>query len=419
MQSTLNTQYAEFLKNLSIPKFNEMQETVIEKTAVVNKLTPGQQGVQALIVAPSRELSLQIEQVFRAMKTSYKVTCCYGGHSSRIEENSLSEAPAVVIGTPGRLADHIERKTIDASTVKIVVLDEFDKSLQMGYQDQLTVVFKALNKKQQHLLTSATRLNLLPDFLPFTKPDTIDCLKDEVDSKLELRLVKTQSTDKAETLMRLVAGFNQEVCLVFCNHREAVERISTVFKQNNFEHGILHGAMEQIDREKNLIKFRGGAHNVLIATDLASRGLDIPEIRHVVHYQLPPQQEAFTHRNGRTARMHAEGEAYLVLAEDEELPHYIDKSIEEVKVPRKLQLPPPPHFACLYIGAGKKDKISKGDIVGLLTKKGGLKSDEVGLVTTLDHSSYVSVKRTLVNKVLTNIKNEKLKKAKVKIEIAN
>ncbi|HZX75053.1 MAG TPA: DEAD/DEAH box helicase [Cyclobacteriaceae bacterium] len=441
MQSTLNTQYAEFLKNLSIPKFNEMQETVIEKTAsvnnlmllaptgsgktlafliaVVNKLTPGQQGVQALIVAPSRELSLQIEQVLRAMKTSYKVTCCYGGHSSRIEENSLSEAPAVVIGTPGRLADHIERKTIDASTVKIVVLDEFDKSLQMGYQDQLTVVFKALNKKQQHLLTSATRLNLLPDFLPFTKPETIDFLKDEVDSKLELRLVKTQSTDKAETLMRLVAGFNQEVCLVFCNHREAVERISTVFKQNNFEHGILHGAMEQIDREKNLIKFRGGAHNVLIATDLASRGLDIPEIRHVVHYQLPPQQEAFTHRNGRTARMHAEGEAYLVLAEDEELPHYIDKSIEEVKVPRKLQLPPPPHFACLYIGAGKKDKISKGDIVGLLTKKGGLKSDEVGLVTTLDHSSYVSVKRTLVNKVLTNIKNEKLKKAKVKIEIAN
>lgn len=441
MQSTLNAQYAEFLKNLSIPEFNDMQTTVIEKTtsvtnlvllaptgsgktlafliAVLNKLIPGQHGVQALIVAPSRELSLQIEQVFRAMKTSYKVTCCYGGHSSKIEENSLSEAPAVIIGTPGRLADHIERKTIDASTVKIVVLDEFDKSLQMGYQDQLSVVFKALNKKQQHLLTSATRLNLLPEFLPFTKAETIDFLKDEVDSKLELRLVKTQSTDKAETLMRLVAGFNQEVCLVFCNHREAVERISSVFKQNNFEHGILHGAMEQIDREKNLIKFRGGAHNVLIATDLASRGLDIPEIKHVVHYQLPPQQEAFTHRNGRTARMHAEGEAYLVLAEDEELPHYIDKSIEEVKVPRKLQLPPPPHFACLYIGAGKKDKISKGDIVGLLTKKGGLKSDEVGLVTTLDHASYVSVKRSLVNKVLTNIKNEKLKKAKVKIEVAN
>ena len=441
MQSTLNTQYADFLKNLSIPELNEMQVALIEKAtasnnlillaptgsgktlafliAVVNKLTPGQHGVQALIVAPSRELSLQIEQVFRLMKTSYKVTCCYGGHSSRIEENSLSEAPAVVIGTPGRLADHIERKTIDAATIKIVVLDEFDKSLQMGYQDQLQVIFKALNKKQQHVLTSATRLNLLPDFLPFTKSDVIDFLKDEAESKLELKLVHTQSTDKAETLMRLVAGFNQEVCLVFCNHREAVERISTVFQHHDFAHGTLHGAMEQIDREKNLIKFRGGAHNVLIATDLASRGLDIPEIRHVIHYQLPPQQEAFTHRNGRTARMHAEGEAYLILAEDETLPHYIDKSIEEVKVPRKLQLPPPPRFACLYISAGKKDKISKGDIVGLLTKKGGLKSDEVGLVTTLDHASYVSVKRSQVKSVLVNIKDEKLKKTKVKIEIAN
>jgi superfamily II DNA/RNA helicase len=209
------------------------------------------------------------------------------------------------------------------------------------------------------------------------------------------------------------------VCLVFCNHREAVERISALFTKHNFEHGILHGAMDQIDREKNLIRFRGGAHNVLIATDLASRGLDIPEIKHVVHYQLPPQQESFIHRNGRTARMHAEGQAYLVLADDETLPGYIDKSVEELKLSGKLQLPPPPSYACLYISAGKKDKISKGDIVGLLTKKGGLQGDDIGLITTLDYSSYVSVKRTLVSKALANIKNEKLKNTKVKIEVAN
>ncbi|MEJ0057263.1 MAG: DbpA RNA binding domain-containing protein [Bacteroidota bacterium] len=152
---------------------------------------------------------------------------------------------------------------------------------------------------------------------------------------------------------------------------------------------------------------------------LLSRGLDIPEIRHIVHYQLPQQQEAFLHRNGRTARMHAEGDAYLILAEDEVLPDYIDKSVEEIKLSGKLELPPPPAFACLYISAGKKDKISKGDIVGLLTKKGGLLADEIGLITTLDHSSYVSVKRSKVNKVLAGIKNEKLKKEKVKIEIAN
>ncbi len=441
MQNNQKVNIAAFLKNLSISELNEMQAAVIEKATSANnlmllaptgsgktlafllpliaKLKPNGGGVQALIIAPSRELSLQIEDVFRAMKTFYKVSCCYGGHSVKIEQNSLSEAPAVVIGTPGRLADHFMRKSFDPRTIQFVVLDEFDKSLQMGFHKELIAIFNTLSGKQQHLLTSATQLDVWPEFLPFTKPDTLNYLKDGVESKLKLKLVRTNSTDKVETLMRLVAGFNQEVCLVFCNHRDAVERISSLLTQSKFEHGILHGAMEQIDREKNLIKFRGGAHNTLIATDLASRGLDIPEIRHVVHYQLPPQQEAFTHRNGRTARMHAEGQAYLVSALDEALPDYIDKSIEEIKVSAKLKLPTPPLFACLYISAGKKDKISKGDIVGLLTKKGGLKSDDIGLITSLDFSSYVSVKRTLVDNLLAAIKNEKLKKVKVKIEVAN
>jgi len=441
MQTNLNETYAEFLKNLSIPEFNEMQLAVIEKATsvnnlmllaptgsgktlaflipVVSKLQADAEGVQALIVVPSRELALQIEQVFKLMKTSFKVSCCYGGHSMKIEQNSLSDAPAVIIGTPGRLADHIFRKSFDARKVQLLVLDEFDKSLQMGFHEQLIIIFKALTGKQQHILTSATRLDAWPEFLPFTKPETLNYLKDEKDSKLELKLIHTSSIDKVETLMRLVAGFNQEVCLVFCNHRDAVERISALLTQHKIEHGTLHGAMEQIDREKNLIKFRGGAHNILIATDLASRGLDIPEIKHVVHYQLPPQQDAFLHRNGRTARMHSEGQAYLVLANDETLPGYIDKSVEEIFVDKKLKRPLPPLYSCLYISAGKKDKISKGDIVGLLTKKGGLQSTDIGLITTLDFSSYVSVKRTLVNQVLTNIKNEKLKNTKVKIEVAS
>lgn len=431
----------EFLKNLGIEQLNEMQLAVIEKAKIasnlmllaptgsgktiafliplISKLQKKAMGVQAMIIAPSRELSLQIEQVFKSMKTSFKISCCYGGHSVKVEQNSLSEAPDVVIGTPGRLADHIQRKSFDARTIQLVVLDEFDKSLQMGFSRELTILFGSFSGKQRHLLTSATQLEVWPEFLPFTKPETLNYLKDEVESKLKLKLVRTNTTDKVETLMRLVAGFNQEVTLVFCNHRDAVERISALLRQNKFEHGILHGAMEQIDREKNLIKFRGGAHNVLIATDLASRGLDIPEIRHVVHYQLPPQQEAFLHRNGRTARMHADGVAYLVVALDESLPDYIDKNIEEIKVGFRLQLPPPPQFSCLYISAGKKDKISKGDIVGLLTKKGGLTNDDIGLITLLDFSSYVAVKRALVPKLLEGIKNEKLKGSKVKIEVAN
>ena len=440
MPQNPNVTYEALLKTLSITELNAMQEAVIEKTAtasnvmllsptgsgktlaflipVLNALRSTEEGVQALIVAPSRELSLQIEQVFRNMKTSFKVSCCYGGHSVKIEQSSLAEAPAVVIGTPGRLADHVVRKSFDSSTIKLVVLDEFDKSLQMGFHEQLKVIFKALGGKQKHILTSATSLSVLPDFLPFAKPDVIDFLKDKEESKLKLRVVHTWSTEKVETLMRLVAGFNQQICLVFCNHRDAVERISAFFDKHNFAHGIFHGALEQIDREKNLIKFRGGAHNVLISTDLAARGLDIPEIRHVVHYQLPPKQDEFIHRNGRTARMHADGEGYLILADDESLPDYIDSSIPELKLIGPLKLPPPPKYACLYIAAGKKDKINKGDIAGLLMKKGGLTGDEIGLITSLDHSSYVSVKRSLLPKVLAAVKDEKIKKMKVKIEEA-
>jgi superfamily II DNA/RNA helicase len=441
MKQNFSTKYSEFLKNLSITEFNEMQTSVIKvaeasrnmmllaptgsgKTLaflipLINELRADDEGVQALIVVPSRELALQIEQVFKLMKTSYKVSCCYGGHSIKTELNSLSEAPAVIIGTPGRLSDHILRKSFDSRTVKMIVLDEFDKSLQMGFHKEFITIFKAVNGKQRHILTSATPLDVWPDFLPFKNPDTVNYLTERADPNLQLKMVHTNSTDKVDTLMRLVAGFNQEVCLVFCNHRDAVERISALLTQHKLDHGTLHGAMEQIDREKNLIKFRGGAHNILIATDLASRGLDIPEIKHVVHYQLPLQEEAFIHRNGRTARMHAEGQAYLILADDEKLPEYMSESIEELRVSKKLFLPPPPKFVCLYISAGKKDKISKGDIVGLLTKKGGLQNNDIGLISILDFASYVSVKRALATKMLTNVKNEKLKKIKVKIEVAS
>jgi superfamily II DNA/RNA helicase len=440
MQTTSNATQADYLKNTGIDILNPMQEETIAKAAihqnlillaptgsgktlafllpVIQALKPGIDEVQALIIVPSRELALQIEQVFRSLRTNYKLCCFYGGHSMKIEESSLSTAPAVIIGTPGRLADHISRKTFNARTIQWVVLDEFDKTLQMGFEPQLAVVFKSLTGKQKHLLTSATSLNLLPPFLPFSQAERISYLNDTTPTRLKLKRVHTSATNKVEALMNLVASFNQEVCLVFCNHREAVDRISALFSSHNFAHGTLHGAMEQIDREKNLIKFRAGAHNVLIATDLASRGLDIPEIKHIVHYQFPQHRDALIHRNGRTARMHAEGKAYFVLADDEVLPPYMDDDITELKLNAKLVLPPPPEFVCLYISAGKKDKISKGDIAGLFMKKGGLTSDQIGLITTLDHASYAAIRRTHLKQVLTGIKNEKLKKIKVKIEEA-
>ncbi|WP_113922962.1 DEAD/DEAH box helicase [Cognataquiflexum aquatile] len=441
MSENTASSHARYLKNLSIDAFNEMQSDFIESAAktdnimllaptgsgktlaylipLVDSLQEDLKEVQALIIVPSRELAIQIEQVLKGMKTPFKVSTVYGGHAMKVEQNSLSEAPAVVIGTPGRLSDHVQKESFDTQGIKMIILDEFDKSLQMGFHEQLQVIFRGLKAQtQRHILTSATVLERLPDFIPFQKPYTVNYLEEVDDSKLELKLIHTSSKEKVQVLMRLVAGFQNEPCLVFCNHRDAVDRISMLLTGNGFEHGVLHGGMEQIDREKNLIKFRSGVYNLLIATDLASRGLDIPEIMHVVHYQLPIRKDAFIHRNGRTARMHAEGNSYLVLANDEVLPDYIDKSVEEITVTEELQPVQPSSFECLYFSAGKKDKISKGDIVGLLTQKGGLTTSDIGLITVLDFSSYVAVKRSKVAKTLDKIRNEKLKKSKVKIEVA-
>lgn len=441
MSENISKSTPQYLQPLSIDSLNEMQLEFISRAAknphivllsptgsgktvaflipLLQSLKEDVREVQALIIVPSRELAIQIEQVFKAMKTPFRVNTVYGGHSSKLESNSLGESPDVVIGTPGRLADHIERGSFNPKTIQTVVLDEFDKSLQMGFHEQLKVIFGALSGQQRHLLTSATVLKRMPDFLPFKDYRTVNFLQDVAESKLELKIVHSSSKEKGETLMRLVAGFQQESCIVFCNHRDAVDRLRTLLSDYNYFHSVLHGGLEQIDREKNLIRFRSRVTNLLIATDLASRGLDIPEIKHVVHYQLPPKEDAFIHRNGRTARMHAEGLSYLILANDESRPDYIDEFIEEYKVGEKLVPPIAQEWTCLYISAGKKDKVSKGDIVGMLTKKGELTSAEIGLITIMDYASYVAVQSNLVQKLLPKLKNERVKKVKVKVEEAN
>ena len=228
----------------------------------------------------------------------------------------------------------------------------------------------------------------------------------------------TEAADKLDTLFALICKIGDKATLVFCNHRDAVERISALLWDKDLPHDIFHGGMEQDDRERALLKFRNGSHRILITTDLASRGLDIPEIAHVVHYQLPPNEEAFVHRNGRTARMHAEGTSYLILAPDEK-PTYLNEWPEKEELPDKTTIPQPSPWTTLYIAAGKKDKVNKVDIVGLLLKKGNLDKDDLGLIEVLDYSSYAAVKRNKIERVVQSVKNEKIKGRKIKIEISH
>lgn len=385
---------------------------------VLSNLKSGFQGVQALILVPSRELALQIEQVFKQMGTGFKVNCCYGGHPVKTERNNFEQPPAVLIGTPGRIAYHLRHENFDESGISTLILDEFDKALEFGFQEDMSYIIGKLLSLKQRILTSATTMSELPDFTGMSHPAEIDFLKDiKVVPDLKLKKVLTTAADKLDTLFQLICKIGNKPVLIFCNHRETVDRISDLLIDKDLAHDIFHGGMEQDERERALLKFRNGSIRMLITTDLASRGLDIPEVEYIVHYQLPYTEDAFLHRNGRTARMNAKGTAYLVIADDEKYP-FLKADIETEDLNGKFALPKDSEWQTLYIAAGKKDKVNKIDIVGLLLKKGGLQKEDVGLIEVKDQTSYVAVKRKMVNKILAALANEKIKNKKVKIEIA-
>jgi len=437
-ENKMNTQ--EILRKLGIKALKPMQEKCIEawsknddiillsptgsgKTLafllpLLNQLDENKNGVQTLILAPSRELAIQIESVFKSLATPFKVNCCYGGHAMKIEKNSLATPPAVLIGTPGRIADHLRRENFSPDSINTIILDEFDKSLELGFHREMGEIIEQLEFIEKRILTSATKSDSIPEFTGVKTPFEINYLVDTPKETLVEKIVRADGKDKLAALFNLICHNGNEATLVFCNHRDTVDRISDLLKDSHLQHDTFHGGLKQEDREKALIKFRNGSHQILITTDLASRGLDIPSIKHVIHYQLPTTADAYTHRNGRTARMDASGCSYFVMADSDYLPEFINQDIEEMIIPDNITLPEDPEWLTIYLDAGKKDKINKMDIVGFFMKKGQLEKDELGKVEVLDHASFVAVKRKMAEKLLRMLKNERIKKKKVKMAVS-
>ena len=429
------------LNNLRIEALNEMQTATMKtfsqqpnlvllsptgsgKTLafllpIVQGLEKGQKGSQALIIVPSRELALQIETVFKTMGTGFKVTTCYGGHKREIEENNLVQPPALLIGTPGRLADHIRRTNITTDTIDTLVLDEFDKSLEAGFVEEISFIVSSLPNIQKRMLTSATEAVDIPDFLQMAEAEKLNFLpENDTKEALSVQVVHSPEKDKIETLFRLLCHVGARSSIIFCNHREAVERVSGLLAEKGIINTFYHGAMEQRDREVALAKYRNGSVNFLVTTDLAARGLDIPNIRYIIHYHLPATEEVFTHRNGRTARMDKTGTAILVLSEEEKLPGYLPAPPETIELSTDNQLPEKPKWTTIFIAAGKKDKVNKVDIVGFFTNKGQLKKEDIGIIEVKDFFSFVALRKSKVSHTLQLIKDEKLKGKKIKIAVA-
>lgn len=236
---------------------------------------------------------------------------------------------------------------------------------------------------------------------------------------MEIKVVRAPDKDKLSLLSRLLSEIEAGLTLVFCNHREAVERISQLLEEGGISHDTYHGGYEQSQRERALIKFRNGSNPILVTTDLASRGLDIAGVKHIIHYQLANSESVFVHRNGRTARMESEGTVWILLSSEEKIPAYLPEYSEATTLSGSQTEPQIAEFATLYFGAGKKDKIGKVDIVGLLIQKGGLLKEEIGLINILDYEAFVAVPAAKIRTVVARLANEKIKNKKTKIEISN
>lgn len=379
---------------------------------IVAELDNQMDAVQALIIVPSRELAIQIEQVARDMGAGFKIEAVYGGRTVSKDKLNLVHPPAILIGTPGRVAHHLRKKSFLVDHIHYLVLDEFDKSLEIGFEEEMQAIITGLPNIKKKILTSATQQANIPGFVELNAPLLIDHL-DEGVRELQMKAIISPEKDKLETLFRALCHLGNQPGLIFCNYKDSIERVSNYLSERKIAHGIYHGGLEQIDRERALIQFRNGTHQLIIATDLAARGLDIPEIQFIIHYHLPNRAEEFTHRNGRTARMHNKGTAYVLHWQDDELPDFIPElEAEEIA---EAPIPSSSPWATLFISGGRKDKISKGDIAGLFFKQGELKKDELGVIELKKDCAFVAVKKDRVKHVLKFVDQQRLKKKKVRV----
>lgn len=435
MSKTIKKEFA-ILTKLGIEQLNPMQQEAklaIESLDEVMLLSPTGTGktlafllplidaldkkcdeIQAVIIVPSRELAIQIEQVMREMGTGYKVNAVYGGRTGSKDRMEIKHRPAVLIGTPGRVSDHLRREAFSTQYITTLVLDEFDKSLEVGFSDEMQDILELLPSVKKKILTSATQGVEIPDFIKLRTLQVVDYL-DQGTSQLEIKAVISPSKDKLQTLIDLIAHIGNEPGIIFCNFKDSIQRVSDFLTRNRISHGTFYGGMEQNDRERSLIKFRNGTHQLLLATDLAARGIDVPEITFIVHYHLPMKEEEFTHRNGRTARMNANGTAYVLQSKDEPLPDFIGK-LKAQKL-KDAALPQPSPWSTLFISGGRKDKISKSDIAGLFFKQGHLSIDELGVIELKNDCAFVSVQSSKIKSLLPVVNNVRLKKKKVRITV--
>lgn len=420
MQTAVCDELLQHTDNLMVLSPTGSGKTLAYLLPLTQLLDAQSNQVQAVVVVPGRELALQSATVLKDMGCGLRGMACYGGRATMDEHRKLREVqPQIVFATPGRLNDHLQKGNINTHTIRYLFIDEFDKCLEMGFHDEMQQLIGLLPKAIRSVLLSATpaeelgsqtlvtRFFKVLNFLP----------KDEqVSQRVTIYRVQSEEKDKLPTLRQLLLSFQGASTIVFLNYRDAVERVATYLREQGFVVSHFHGGMEQRQREDALYRFSNGSASILVSTDLAARGLDIPNIANIVHYHLPETEDGYVHRVGRTARWDKHGKAFFILHGQEQIPAYVDADVADFALPQVLPEPTQPRFQTLYIGKGRRDKLSKTDIVGFLCKKGGLKGDEIGRIDVRDRYTYVAVARTKAKQVVQRTQGEKIKGLRTVIE---
>ncbi|MGN0233111.1 MAG: DEAD/DEAH box helicase [Bacteroidaceae bacterium] len=389
---------------------------------VLDKMDERKDHLQTLVLVPSRELAIQTTDVVRRLCPECRVMACYGGRAAMDEHRSMKGLrPQMIVATPGRFLDHVDKGNVFIGNLETLVIDEFDKSLELGFQSQMEAIIQQLGHVHRRILLSATDNPSIPAFAggdDFHRLTFLDSLE-QIPERIFVYRVDSPDKDKLETLLRLVCMLGAKKSLVFLGFRESVERVGNYLCAHGVAAVSYHGGMEQQVRERAIHRFSCGSCNVLVCTDLAARGLDIEGVENVIHYHLPADQVTYVHRNGRTARWDNDGNAYLIVGPQEKIPDFVDGSCLVYHIPQRIPAPAAPLWATLYIGKGKKDKISRGDVAGFLSKVGGLAREQIGRIDILPQWSYVAVDNRRVRQLLTRIKGQKIKGIKTIFALAD
>ncbi len=411
-------------------------ETGSGKTAafglpLLHSINTDQQQIQALVMVPTRELAVQVRQELKQLgkhMPNLKISAFYGGHAFSQERASLKHPPQVLVATPGRLTDHLNRRTLDLTTVKHLVLDEADKLLEMGFQEEIDQVVDALPASRQAILFSATMdkgvKELIADSLK--DPHFVKATSTTIPDQVKLVGIKVEHTQRQEAVLQLLQGIVAAGTVVFVNTRAAADELTSLLQAQGLIAKTLHGGMEQPDRDKAMTLFRNGTTQILVATDLAARGLDIAALKNIVHYELPIDAASYLHRSGRTGRAGKSGTVYTFATtrDEQKLDEWKLLQMDEwhkvtalQKAAAKKPVADSATFATMHISGGRKDKISPKDIVGALIAEAGLKASEIGKIEVQDRQSFVAVPATAITATIDSLNNGKIKGRKYKVSL--